>query len=111
MQQWLLDQKWSPESASRWQEFYNNAPRLAYGGRAKEFEIESLPKIPVYNDLKAEECQRVEPDKSTAMTTNPVMSTTRTTTSAVPTTTSKAIHRSPYVFVTLISCLITSLHQ
>lgn len=97
---WSLEQKWTPDSASRWQKFFDDVPRMAFAGRANEFEIELLPEFPVYNDLKAEECQKVVLDKSTSTTSKPVT-----------TPRSKGIHQRPYVFLTVISILIASFYQ
>ncbi|CAF1097122.1 unnamed protein product [Adineta steineri] len=44
-QQLLRDLKWTPESVRKWQEFYDNAPRLLIGGRAGSYTLEELPEI------------------------------------------------------------------
>jgi hypothetical protein len=98
--QWLMDQEWTPESAARWQELFNNAPRFAFAGRAGNFVIETLPKIPVYKDLKVEECKGIDPDTTTATTSKPVTSTR-----------SEAMHHFPYVCLTLIALFIALFHQ
>ena len=103
--QWLLDQKWTPESAARWQEFYNNAPRLAYAGQADDVQIENLPKVPDYRDLQAEECKRAAPDSAMPATNNPVVSPTRATNAVA------AIDPSSPIFLTLISSLIVFFQQ
>jgi hypothetical protein len=53
-----MEQKWTPESISKWQEFYNNAPRVVIYGLAGNFSYESLTKLPEYKDLKPSECKR-----------------------------------------------------
>lgn len=54
---WLLQRKWTKDSAKEWQEFYNEAPRVMFAGHTADFIIEKVPQIPRYIDLKDETCQ------------------------------------------------------
>ncbi|CAF0933370.1 unnamed protein product [Adineta steineri] len=80
-QQWLRDLKWTPESINKWQEFYDNAPRLLIAGGAGNFTYEELPRLPEYIDLKPQECKK---DMS-----------------------SKGIHETSFISLTIISFLMT----
>ena len=55
--QWLLDLQWTPELATRWQEYYNNAPRLSLFVRGGHFESEPLGLLPKYRDLEPALCK------------------------------------------------------
>ncbi|CAF0997031.1 unnamed protein product [Adineta steineri] len=80
-QQWLRDLKWTPESINKWQEFYDNAPRLLIAGGAGNFTYEELPRLPEYIDLKPQECKK--------------------------TISSKGIHETSFISLTIISFLMT----
>jgi len=54
---WLLQRKWTKDSAKEWQEFYNEAPRVMFAGHTADFIIEKVPQIPRYTDLKDETCK------------------------------------------------------
>ncbi|CAF4212369.1 unnamed protein product, partial [Adineta steineri] len=73
--------KQTPESVRKWQEFYDNAPRLPIGGRARNYTLEELPRLPEYIDLKPSECKK---DIS-----------------------SKGIHETSFISLTIISFLTT----
>jgi hypothetical protein len=60
-----LDLTWTPESISQWQDFYNNAPRFLFAGRAGNFTFENLPRLPAFEDFKPPECKRGIPTSST----------------------------------------------
>ncbi|CAF4186234.1 unnamed protein product, partial [Adineta steineri] len=82
-QQLLRDLKWTPESVRKWQEFYDNAPRLLIGGRAGSYTLEELPRLPEYIDLKPSECKK---DIS-----------------------SKGIHQTSFISLTIIISFLTTL--
>ncbi len=50
--------KWTPELATQWQQFFNNASRLLITGRSGQFEHDTLAAIPTYKDLQPESCQK-----------------------------------------------------
>jgi hypothetical protein len=54
----LLELKWTPESVKGWQEFYNNASRLVFFGKAGNFSYEVLPTLPKFRDLKPPPCKK-----------------------------------------------------
>ena len=56
MYNWLVKRKWTAEMANEWQKFYHEAPRMFFSGRSSDFHIETIAKIPQYEDLKAETC-------------------------------------------------------
>ncbi|CAF3485406.1 unnamed protein product [Rotaria socialis] len=58
LSQLLLDMKWTPALAVKWQEFYNNASRVNYFGSAGHFEEELFSTLPKYEDLKSLECRK-----------------------------------------------------
>ncbi|CAF1097141.1 unnamed protein product [Adineta steineri] len=80
-QQLFRDLKWTPESVRKWQEFYDNASRLLFGGRAGNYTLEELPRLPEYIDLKPSQCKK---DIS-----------------------SKGIHETSFISLTIISFLTT----
>jgi hypothetical protein len=55
---WLQSLQWTPELIVQWQEFYDNASRYLFYGRAGEHSIEYMAEIPKYEDLKPSECKR-----------------------------------------------------
>ncbi|CAF0955087.1 unnamed protein product [Adineta ricciae] len=57
LKKWLVDLQWTPESVLQWQEFYNDASRLLLSGRAGNFTIDLLPRLPTYKDLQPAECK------------------------------------------------------
>jgi len=58
LKQWLLDLKWTPELAARWQEFYNSASRLVIYGRSGQMQSQILETLPTYKDLQPDECPK-----------------------------------------------------
>ncbi|CAF1219237.1 unnamed protein product [Rotaria magnacalcarata] len=58
LRQLLLDVKWTPALAIKWQEFYNNASRVNYFGSAGHFEEEFFSVLPKYEDLKSLGCKK-----------------------------------------------------
>ncbi|CAF2373598.1 unnamed protein product [Rotaria sp. Silwood2] len=61
---WLKELKWTSQSITEWQQFYNNAPRVVMVGRAGQFDYINLAKIPEYEDLKPTECKRGVPNSA-----------------------------------------------
>jgi hypothetical protein len=59
--EYILAQKWSPESIGKWQDFYNNASRYLVYGDGVKFSSEYLPRLPEFKDLKPAECKRSIP--------------------------------------------------
>jgi hypothetical protein len=91
-----LDLKWTPESISQWQEFYNDAPRFLFAGRAGNFTYEYLPRLPAFEDFKPPECKGGIPTNSTILPTSSTV---------LPT--SSTIRQKSFVLFTLISFLTT----
>jgi hypothetical protein len=58
LKQWLLNITWTPDLATKWQEFYNNASRAIYFGRSGHLEQEFLSTLPKYKDLEPPECEK-----------------------------------------------------
>jgi hypothetical protein len=58
LKQWLLNITWTPELATEWQEFYNNASRAIDFGRSGHLEHEFFPTLPKYKDLQPLECEK-----------------------------------------------------
>jgi hypothetical protein len=58
LKQWLLNITWTPELATEWQEFYNNASRAIDFGRSGHLEQEFFPTLPKYKDLQPLECEK-----------------------------------------------------
>jgi len=59
-----LELKWTPESIRKWQEFYNNASRVIFSGASSNFSMETLPRLPKYEDLKPPNCKRGIPNSA-----------------------------------------------
>jgi hypothetical protein len=57
--------KWTPELATQWQQFFNNASRILITGRSGQFEYDTLAAIPTYKDLQPEPCQKQGISKTT----------------------------------------------
>src|ERR1700722_10305504 len=70
LKKWLRNLEWTPESALKWQEFYNNASRyVIYGTDGRQVEI--LPRLPKYEDLEPTQCnkQQIGTNNSVPMVT------------------------------------------
>lgn len=52
----LVNQTWTTEKATQWQEFYNTAGRLLIHGASPNLHFEALPGLPKYEDLKPVPC-------------------------------------------------------
>jgi hypothetical protein len=49
---------WTPQSAIKWQQFYNSAARLIKYGGLGHVEYENMDTLPKYEDLKSEQCKK-----------------------------------------------------
>ena len=58
LRQLLLNIKWTPALAAKWQEFYDNTARVNYFGSAGHFEEEFFATLPKYTDLQSPECKK-----------------------------------------------------
>ena len=62
--QMLMDIKWTPKLAATWQDFYDNAARIAKYGRTLHFQTVSLATVPVYEDLEDAQCSLARREKA-----------------------------------------------
>ena len=58
LEEWFMNVKWTPESTTQWQEFYNKAPRVILFNRQSQFELKNISSNPLYEDLKVEPCKK-----------------------------------------------------
>lgn len=92
----LVNQTWTPEKATEWQEFFNTANRLLIYGASPNLHFETLPGLPNYEDLKPVPCVKGQ-------------TTPESTSSTVPPTTkpsNSAMHHSILTIFPLISVII-----
>jgi hypothetical protein len=62
--QMLMGIKWTPKLAAEWQDFYDNAARIAKYGRTLHFQTVSLAIVPAYEDLKDAQCNLARREKA-----------------------------------------------
>jgi hypothetical protein len=58
LKDWMLNLQWTPDLAKRWQQFYDNASRLVQIIGMDRFEQESFVRLPTFNDLIVDQCNR-----------------------------------------------------
>ena len=57
LKQKLLEIQWTPQLATEWQKFYDNAAHGVFYGGGIQFETASFATLPKYEDLKVSQCK------------------------------------------------------
>jgi hypothetical protein len=58
LKKWLLNLHWTPDLAKRWQQFYDDAPRLIHIAGMDRVEQETLMRLPTFDDVIPDQCNR-----------------------------------------------------